>query len=310
MKNNEIKIGAIQAAISYIIWGILPIYWKLIGNVSANEILAHRIIWSFLFMVLLLFVTKKWTPFLATLRGFQKNQKKFWALVIASILISCNWFIYIWAVNHDQIIQVSLGYYINPLFSVLLGVIFLKEKLSTAQMISFFMAAIGVLILSTSYGQIPWISLLLAITFGLYGLAKKMIKVDSEIGLTLETMMVTPIAIIYMIVLFIHGQQAFLTHSVSTDLLLIGAGAATAIPLLLFAKGAQRIPLTMLGFIQYISPTISLVLGVFVYGEPFTKVHLLSFIFIWSALTLYSLSGSKRLMNIETKWKKGKGIGI
>jgi chloramphenicol-sensitive protein RarD len=309
MKENEMKIGAFQAAFSYFIWGILPIYWKFLHHVNADEILANRIIWSFILMVLLLLVTRKWTPFVETLKGLKTNQKRLWALVTASLLVSCNWFVYIWAVNHEQMIQASLGYYINPLVSVLLGVVFLKEKLSPAQYVSFFMATVGVLILSISYGQIPWISLALAFSFGFYGLAKKLIIVESAIGLTLETMVITPLALGYVIFLFVQDNHAFASVSITTDLLLIGAGAATALPLLYFAKGAQKIPLSMLGFIQYIAPTLTLILGVFLYGEHFSKTHLLSFIFIWGALTIYSLSRSKLYINMEAKWKKGKGIG-
>lgn len=309
MKNNVIKIGALEAAFSYLIWGTLPIYWKLIEHVSANEILANRIIWSFALMLLLLFVTNKWSHFVSTLKELKRNKKQLWFLLAASLIISSNWFVYIWAVNNDQIIQTSLGYYINPLVSVLLGVVFLKEKLSSVQYLSFSVAAVGVLILSISYGQIPWISLALAGTFALYGLAKKLIKIDSAVGLALETMVVTPIALGYMVFLFIQGKQSFLALSLQTDLLLIGAGVVTAVPLLYFARGAQKIPLSMLGFIQYISPTISLLIGVFVYKESFTTTHLIAFLFIWIALTIYSLSQSKMIVNIETKWKKGRDIG-
>lgn len=302
MKNNSIKIGAIQAGISYILWGILPIYWKLLDHVDSNEILANRIFWSFLSMVLFIFVTKKMPAYMGILKGFRNNKKQFWALVVASLLISCNWYLYIWAVNHDQIIQASLGYYINPLVSILLGVLFLKEKLSPAQVLSFFIAGVGVLILSISYGQMPWIALMLAISFGLYGLAKKMIIVDSAIGLTLETMMVTPIAFIYIIAIFMQGNHSFLTGSTSTDLLLMASGVITAVPLLYFAKGAQKIPLSMLGFIQYVNPTLQLLLGVLVYGEQFSGAHLISFLFIWIALLLYTLSGTKVMVRIEN-WR-------
>lgn len=301
MKNNEIKIGAIQAGISYILWGILPIYWKLLHHVHSNEILANRIFWSFVTMILFLGLTKKMPVFLSILKGFRTNKKQFIALVIAALLISCNWYIYIWAVNHDQIIQASLGYYMNPLVSILLGVFFLKEKLSPTQVVSFILAIIGVLILSISYGQMPWISLLLAFSFGLYGLAKKKIVVDSAIGLTLETMMVTPIAFIYIIYLFFQGNHSFLTGLVSTDVLLVASGAITAVPLLYFAKGAQKIPLSMLGFIQYVNPTMQLLLGVFLFGEKFSQTHLISFLFIWIALLLYTLSSTKLLTNNKRK---------
>ncbi|NHM30605.1 EamA family transporter RarD [Neobacillus terrae] len=293
MKKNDIQLGATYAGFSYFLWGLLPIYWKLIDNVRADEILANRIFWSFIFMVLVLLFTNKWRAFTQTLIGLAQRKKQFYALVIASILISINWFIYIWAVNSDQMIQASLGYYINPLVSVLLGMFVLKEKLTFIQYFSFSLALIGVLIISISYGHIPWISLALAVSFGLYGLVKKLITVESSIGLTLETLVITPLAAIYMGYLFYQGDNSFFSSDLKTNFLLIGAGAATAVPLLYFAKGAQKIPLSMLGFLQYIAPTLTLILGVFVYEEHFSGLELLAFIFIWSALTVYSLSKTK-----------------
>jgi chloramphenicol-sensitive protein RarD len=303
MKRSEYQIGVISAAWSYLIWGLLPIYWKLVDVVSSEEILANRVVWSFVFMVILLGVTKKISRLKETLLLLWAHKKQLVALILASLLISCNWFVYIWAVNSDHMIEASLGYYINPLVSVLLGLIILKEKLNIPQIASLVLATIGVLVLTLNYGSFPWISITLAVSFGLYGLAKKMIKVDSAIGLTLETMIVTPLGIIYMIYLFVQGNSSFFAISPTIDLLLIGAGAATATPLLFFAIGAQKIPLSTLGFLQYIAPTISLILGVFVYGEHFSKSHLLAFVFIWSALTIYSVSKTK-LFVTTAKQKK------
>ena len=288
-------MGAFHAGFSYLLWGLLPIYWKFLDKVNAQEILASRIIWSFVFMMVVLFLTKKLGLLSQTLKGFALNKKQMYALIIASLLISINWFTYIWAVNSGHMVEASLGYYINPLVSILLGMIVLKEKLSAVQYISFGFAAIGVLIISLSYGQFPWIAVVLALSFGLYGLAKKLINVDSAVGLTLETLAVTPIAVIYMIFLIVNGSNSFLTAGVGvgTDLLLIGAGVVTAVPLLYFAKGAQKIPMSLLGFLQYISPTLTLILGVFVYHEHFSKLQFISFMFIWLALTIYSLSKTK-----------------
>lgn len=283
------KEGIIYAALSYFIWGLIPIYWKFVQHVSAGEILAHRVLWSFVFMVILLLVIQKWRGFLSFVKEIAYQPKKLAALLTASILVSINWGIFIWAVNSGHILQTSLGYYINPLVSVLLGVVVLKEKLSGAQILSFTLAGIGVLILTLHYGEVPWVALSLAISFGLYGLAKKMIKVDAGIGLTLETMMVTPLAIIFMVYLLITSKPLFF-ESASTSLLLMGGGIATALPLLFFAKGAQKVPLSMMGILQYIAPTMTLLIGVFMYHEPFTKIHLLSFIFIWSALLIYAAS--------------------
>lgn len=283
------KEGIIYAALSYFIWGLIPIYWKFVQHVSAGEILAHRVLWSFVFMVILLLFINKWRGFLSFVKEIAYQPKKLAALMTASLLVSINWGIFIWAVNSDHILQTSLGYYINPLVSVLLGVVVLKEKLSGAQILSFTLAGIGVLILTIHYGEVPWVALSLAISFGLYGLAKKMIKVDAEIGLTLETMMVTPLALIFMVYLLFTSKPLFF-ESASTSLFLMGGGIATALPLLFFAKGAQKVPLSMMGILQYIAPTMTLLIGVFMYHEPFTKVHLLSFIFIWSALLIYAAS--------------------
>jgi chloramphenicol-sensitive protein RarD len=306
MNRTEHQAGVLYAAFSYIIWGVLPIYWKLLHHVNADEILANRVFWSFFFIAVVLVFNRKWNLFTGTLRGLSKNKKQFAALTVASLLISINWFIYIWAVNTDQMIEASLGYYINPLVSVLLGMIFLKERLSVLQYVSFAMAAIGVLIMTVSYGQFPWIALTLAVSFGLYGLAKKLIKVDSAVGLALETLVVMPLAGIYIGYLVIKGTNSLFAGSWTTSLLLAGAGAATAIPLLFFAKGAQRIPLATLGILQYIAPTLTLILGVFVYHETFSTIHLLAFTFIWSALILYSLSRTRMAAALTVKWKKEK----
>lgn len=304
MNKNEQKLGIIYACFSYLVWGILPIYWKWLKVVNPDEILASRIFWSFVFMLIVLLFTRKIGEFFQVLKSFRQNKKQLLALVAASILISGNWFIYIWAVNSNQMVEASLGYYINPLISVLLGLFVLKEKLSGAQIVSFLLAFTGVLILSVSFGRLPWIAISLALSFAIYGLVKKLLQVDSAIGLTLETMVISPFAAIYIGWLFVKNEQAFLNISMTTDLLLMGAGAVTAIPLLYFAKGVQRIPLSMLGFLQYIAPTITLILGIFVYHEPFSSVDVISFLFIWLALAIYSFSRTKLFLNWEMKWRR------
>ncbi len=292
MKLNNEKEGVLYAALSYLMWGVVPIYWKLVQHVSSGEILAQRIFWSFIFMLGLLLVTRKWYAYVDFVKEIVKKPKLFVLLFIASVLVSANWGIFIWAVNQGNILETSLGYYINPLISVLLGVIVLKERLSGAQILAFLLAGIGVLTLALHFGTIPWVSLSLALTFGLYGLAKKMIKVESAIGLTLETMVITPFALIYLIYMAFHSQTQFFI-SVSTSLLLVGGGVVTALPLLFFAKGAQKVSLSMLGILQYIAPTLSLMVGVFLYDETFTQAHLVAFIFIWLALIIYTLSVTK-----------------
>ncbi|WP_285765682.1 EamA family transporter RarD [Peribacillus sp. SI8-4] len=308
MKVNEQKEGAIYAALSYMMWGIVPIYWKFLQGVGATEILAQRVLWSFVFMLVLLLFMKKWQAFLDYVKNIVRNPKLFTALLTASLLVTANWGVFIWAVNSGRILDTSLGYYINPLVSVLLGVVVLKEKLSRAQITSFVLAGIGVLILGIHFGTIPWVSLVLAMTFGLYGLAKKMIKAESAIGLTLETMMVTPLALGYLIYLSAQADMQFFTAG-STGLLLVGGGIVTALPLLYFAKGAEKIPLSMLGIFQYIAPTLSLLIGVFVYHESFTKAHLLAFLFIWSALAVYTLSITKWGQASARRFKGKRNIG-
>ena len=266
-------LGIIYTMGAYILWGILPIYWKLIDEVPALEILANRVIWSFIFVLIIVVILKR--KILKNFFQVQMSQKKTWiGLFLASLFISINWFTYIYAVNTNHIVEASLGYYINPLIAVLLGVFVLREKVNKMQAISFILAGIGVLYMTISVGKIPWISLILASSFGFYGLSKKLIKVDSILGLLLETLFILPFALLFLAYLGVNNQQSFSTVSLTNDLFLIGSGIATAIPLLWFGIGAQKIPLYLVGFLQYISPTISLILGVVMYGETFTTDHL------------------------------------
>ena len=240
-------LGIIYIMGAYILWGILPIYWKLIDEVPALEILAHRVIWSFIFVLLIVVVLKR--KILKNFFQVQMSQKKTWlGLFLASLFISINWFTYIYAVNTNHIVEASLGYYINPLIAVLLGVFVLREKVNKMQAISFILAGIGVIYMTISVGKIPWISLILALSFGFYGLSKKLIKVDSILGLLLETLFILPFALLFLAYLGVNNQQSFSTGSLTNDLFLIGSGIATAIPLLWFGIGAQKIPLYLVGF--------------------------------------------------------------
>ncbi|WP_404456080.1 EamA family transporter RarD [Virgibacillus necropolis] len=293
MEQSDEKLGIIYTASAYLLWGFLPIYWKLIQGVAAGEILAHRIIWSFLFMVAVILVMRKGKSFIKECKLIIRDKRKLIGITLASVMISINWLTYIWAVNNDHVIQASLGYYINPLVSILLGIIVLKESLTRRQLLSFILAGVGVIYLTFSYGVFPWVALLLAFSFGFYGLLKKMVDIGAMFGLAIETMIVTPLALIYVPV---FSENTFVQHDIlsSTNLLLIGAGIVTAIPLLLFASGAKKIPLSMVGFLQYIAPTIMLVLGVFVYHETFSVSHLVSFMLIWIALIIYMGSAHRR----------------
>ncbi|RWR07756.1 EamA family transporter RarD [Siminovitchia fortis] len=285
--------GIMNGAAAYLLWGFLPIYWKALDHVSPGEVLAHRIFWSFWFMLALIIIGKKTSSFKESFRQMGKSPRARFALIAVSILISINWLIFIWSVHAGKIVETSLGYYINPLISIVLGVFVLKEKLVRTHIVAFFLALAGVLFLTVSYGQFPWISFALALTFGLYGLIKKVLPFDSSIGLTLETMVVTPIALIYIILMTIKGTHVSFSGDLKTDIFMIASGAATALPLLLFAKGVRKVPLYLMGFLQYIAPTIMLFLGVFLYHEPFGTARLIAFAFIWAALLIVSLSTVK-----------------
>ncbi|UFT99032.1 EamA family transporter RarD [Radiobacillus kanasensis] len=298
MENREIKIGIVYTAASYILWGFLPIYWKMVGSVSAGQILAHRIVWAFVFMMILLIALGKTRAFLAEIKRIASNKKTLIGITIASVVISLNWVIFIWAVNSDHVVQASLGYYINPLVSILLGMIVLKESLTRWQILSFILAAFGVIYLTINFGVFPWVSIVLALSFGLYGLLKKTVDISAMFGLTIETLIVSPLAAIYLVYVGIQGVGVPFTFS-PLFLLLLAGGVATAVPLLLFASGAKRIPLSMVGFLQYFAPTIMLIIGVFKYNEPFTHAHLIAFLFIWTALVIYTVSRTKWFKRLE-----------
>ena len=292
---RENATGIIFTAGAYLLWGILPIYWKFINEVPALEILAHRVIWSFIFVLIIVVLLKR--KLLKNFFQVQMSQKKTWlGLFLASLFISINWFTYIYAVNTNHIVEASLGYYINPLIAVLLGVLVLREKVNAWQTVSFVLAGIGVIYMTLSVGKIPWISLILALSFGFYGLSKKLIKVDSILGLLLETLFVLPFALLFLAYLGVKDQHSFSTGSLKSDLFLLGSGIATALPLLWFGIGAQKIPLYMVGFLQYTAPSISLILGVLMYGESFTKDHVVTFACIWIAIAIFTISNIRQVI--------------
>jgi chloramphenicol-sensitive protein RarD len=286
---NEEKQGITYGAIAYTLWGLLPLYWKVIKTVPAYEILAHRIVWSFAFVFLILLLSGSSNKIMNIL----KNKKCMTYIIMCSILISINWYIYIWAVNSGHIVDSSLGYYINPLMSVLLGMLVLKEKLNTAQYIALIIAALAVVLMVVIYGSIPWISLGLAVSFGLYGLCKKMVSAEATVGLAIETMILAPVALIFLIYSGFNGTSSY-GSTLTVTVLLSLSGIATATPLLFFAKSSKLVKLSTLGFLQYISPTISLIIGLFVYKEHFSQVDILGFGLIWAALIIYSSSILKK----------------
>lgn len=287
-KRSEM-LGFINAAAAFLLWGVLPLYWKLLQSVSSLEILANRIIWSFVFSTGLLFLRGQG----ARLKGILAERKKVLAAAVAALLVSFNWGVYIWAVNAGHVVDVSLGYYINPLLSVCLGMLILQERLGRWQTVSVFLALAGVAIITVEYGAVPWVALSLAISFGLYGLIKKMANIDSVVGLALETLFLAPVALAYLGFVHARGGLSFGGASFMQCLLLIGAGPATALPLIWFGRATQRIPLSTVGFVQYVTPTIMLLIGVLIYKEPFSTIHLAGFALIWCALVIFSWSQVK-----------------
>lgn len=284
------KQGVFYAIAAYFMWGLLPLYWKVFQAMGAWEILAHRIVWSVVFVAIIIIVTKR----IRKLRESVSGAKMVGALIICSLLISANWLLYIWAVNNDQVMQTSLGYYMNPLITVLMGVIFLKEKMHVGQWISLALASCGVLYITIQYGEFPWVALSLALTFAFYGLAKKLVKLEAIIGLAWETFFVAPIALAYLLMIQINGTETVSALAWWQVLLLTLAGVGTALPLYWFAQAAARLPLSMIGFIQYLSPTISLLSAIFLFHEPFTTTHMISFSLIWGALIIFTVSSIRK----------------
>lgn len=281
--------GIVYAVICYILWGTFTIFWKAITDVAPINILAHRIVWSFIFLIIWVLITKR-----QIFTSYLKQPKLLFRLGLAGLVISSNWGIFIYAVSHDQIVEAGLGYYMNPLINILLGYVFLKERLATMQKTAVLFALIGVGYLTISYGHFPWISLLLATTFGLYGLLKKRISIEPTSALTIETMMVFPFAVGLLIYNSGNLGAPIFPSSDLTSTLLVFSGLITAIPLYWFGKSAQVVPLSTLGFIQYINPTIQLLLGVFLYKETIGIEYLICFAFVWIGLILYTISIVKK----------------
>lgn len=284
------KQGIFFGLAAYVLWGILPVYWKALELVSPFEILSSRFMWSCVFVFLLIIFQKKWPLFAKEVKQVFSNVKTVAAMVAAGITISFNWGTFIWAVNNGHIVETSMGYYINPLVSILFAVVFLRERLDEMQLAAITCAFIGVASMVYSFGKIPWVSLTLAFTFALYGLLKKILPVSALTSIMLETLLITPLALVYEYSLWQQGVSFYASGNLQVIMMLTGAGVVTAIPLLLFTAGARLLPLKIIGFLQYISPTLTLLIGVFVYNETFTASHLLAFGWIWAALLLFIVS--------------------
>ncbi|MBB6450017.1 chloramphenicol-sensitive protein RarD [Geomicrobium halophilum] len=302
-EQNTAGAGVVAAVLAYLVWGMLPLYWKLAGEVPSAEVLAHRVIWSLIFMVLILILFGKIRIIITEIKQACFNKKTFFAIIAASVFISINWFVFIFAVNSDRVIEASLGYYINPLVNVLLAMVFLKERLLTLEKVAVLLAFIGVMIMTVYYGSFPWASFTLAISFASYGLIKKIVPIGAWAGLTIETLLMTPFALLFLI--WIHSFSgvggSFALTNLDISLILIGGGIATAVPLLLFATGARRITFSLIGILQYIAPTMMLILGVFVFHEPFGSIQLLSFCLIWVGLVLFTTVRSRSTFLIRRK---------
>lgn len=269
---------------AYSFWGLVPLYFKMLDVAGADEIIAHRVLWSVAFLALVLGMRNRRN----LIAHVAISRKVAAALMLSGALVAVNWLVFVYAVNSDRVLSTSLGYFINPLVSVLLGTLVLRERMYGAQVIAVMLAAAGTIYLTIQVGQPPWLALALALTFGLYGLVRKVTDVGPVVGLFWETLMMMPLAVLWLLWTARHGEIVFGTLGTTQDLLLVGSGLVTVIPLVLFATAARGLPLITVGLMQYLAPSISFCLAVFLFSEPFTVHHAVAFGAIWSALALYT----------------------
>lgn len=293
---TEPNIGRIYALLAFFAWGVLPLYWKMLISIPPQEILLHRIFWSFIFTFLLLYYRKRFQEFKRHLR----HPKVLTISIICGLLMTGNWGLYIWAVNSGHVLETSLGYFISPLIYIFMGMVFLKEKLRKLQQIAVGIAFFAVSLVTLQFQSFPWIALTLALSFTTYGLLRKKAPVDSLMGLTLETLFITPLTIIAFSYLMITNQSLTLTAPFDIQLLLIGAGLTTGLPLLWFSHGAKRLPLNTIGLFQYIAPSFQFLSAILIFKEDFSRDHKISFGFIWLALIIYTID------MIQSEMKKRK----
>lgn len=282
---SDTLAGLAAAVPAYLIWGLSPAYWKTLAHVPAFEILMHRMIWSFFFLIPVLALQRRWGEFKAAVT----NPRTLAILSLTTLVVGANWFLFIWAINRGHILQTSLGYYINPLVNVMLGMVFLGERLRRLQVVAVGLAGISVAYLTFGYGAFPGVALALAVTFAFYALIRKVAPVGAAVGLTVETLLLSLPAAAYLWAIDSQGHGSFWRIDLRTDLLLMGAALVTALPLLLFTLGARRLPLTTIGFLQYLAPSCSFLLAVVVFHEPLSGSQLFSFGLIWAALAIYSV---------------------
>jgi len=289
------RVGVAYGLAAYLSWGLVPIYFKAVARVAPLEVLAHRVIWSVTLLAALMLARRRFRLVLDA----AGSRRTMMTLLGTTVLIACNWFMFIWAVANNHVLQASLGYYINPLVNVLLGVLFLKERLRPGQTVSVVLAATGVTFLALSYGRLPWIALMLAGSFGLYGLLRKTAPVGSLVGLTVETALLAPLAVGYALYLWFTENGSFACGDLGIDGLLAFAGVVTAVPLLWFTSAARRLRLTTMGFLQYLAPTGHFLLAVLAYREPFTAAQAVTFVCIWAALAIYSFDTVRASRNVR-----------
>lgn len=281
--DREHQIGLLLGAAAWIMWGLFPLYFALLDSVSPIEIVAHRVIWSLVFMVIVITAVRGWNRVRSHL-----SWRTVGILAAAAVLLSVNWLVYVYAVSSDQVVQASLGYFINPLVSVALGVIVLKERMRRMQWLAIGIATVAVLILTLSYGALPWIALVLAVSFGFYGLLKKFAGIGSLESLTIETALLAPFALLLLFTMEMRGEAIFAVDGWDISVLLMLLGPVTALPLLAFGAAANRIPLSTLGALQYLTPVLQFLLGVLVFAEPMPASRWLGFIFVWIALVVFA----------------------
>jgi chloramphenicol-sensitive protein RarD len=284
---HERRLGVVSGLTAYAMWGLFPLYFPLLEPAGGVEIVAHRILWSLVFLAILLTVARRWSH----VRAAIADLRTVLILAGAAVLVAANWLVFVYGVNSGHVVETSLGYFINPLVSVLLGVVVFAERLRPLQWAAVAVAAVSVVVLTVDYGRPPWIALSLALTFGLYGAMKKVVKVEAAPGLFVETALVAVPAAVVLGALHADGSGTFGAAGAGHALLLVSSGVATAIPLLLFAAAARRIPLSTVGMLQYLTPLMQLAIGVFVYDEPMPPVRLAGFAIVWVALALLTVDG-------------------
>ncbi len=285
--DSELRQGVLYALGAYGMWGLIPLYFSAIAAVSSTEVVAHRILWSVVLLLALLGLRRSWQP----LRHLFGDTRAMARLGLCALVIAANWLVFIWAVGQGRVLETSLGYFINPLVSVFLGMLFLGERLRPAQWLAVALAGLAVAYQLVLLGSLPWVALVLALCFGTYGLLRKQVQVGPVLGLFVETLLLLPLAALYLLWLFWQGELQFLQGPLQTDLLLVASGLVTTLPLLCFAAAAQRLSLTLTGMLQYLAPSISFALAVFHFGEPMDGARLFTFVLIWSALLVFTLEG-------------------